>query len=91
MNVASAVTEPNKTTDIDSARAHRRKRNDCISAVCDVRSRRAMKKLEGKAVAESQQFGRSRGSIYLLKYTLFDALTKVQNSPRPGINNPVSH
>ena len=38
MNEASAVAEPNKTTDIDSARAHRRSREDLIidiiSGIC---------------------------------------------------------
>ena len=81
MNVASAVTEPNKTTDTDSVRAHRRKRNDCIAAVCDVRSGRAMKELEGKSVAETRHFGRNRGSIYLSSYHLFTAFKRIQNNP----------
>jgi len=81
VNEASAVAETNKTTDIDSARAHRRTRNDCIAAVCGDRAGRVTKKLGVNAVAGSQRFGRSRSSIYLLPYILFAALTEVQHNP----------
>lgn len=77
MDEASAVAEPNKTTHIDSAREHKRTRNDCIAAVCDVRSGSGIKKVEGKIAAGNQQRGRKRGGIYQFPYNLLTTLTEV--------------